>query len=75
MVLKREIADLDRQEQELDRHKLWVQQSIKNVTDEVTNTEYPLFNILTLNGLFHSLYWVNLKWSLGVKGLTSSSDL
>ncbi|CAC5421690.1 E2F4_5 [Mytilus coruscus] len=38
MTLKNEISDLDRQEKELDQHKLWVQQSIKNVTDEVTNT-------------------------------------
>jgi len=38
MTLKDEISELDRQERELDQHKLWVQQSIKNVTDEVTNT-------------------------------------
>ena len=38
ITLKDEISELDRQERELDQHKLWVQQSIKNVTDEVTNT-------------------------------------
>ncbi|XP_067652100.1 transcription factor E2F5-like [Haliotis asinina] len=38
VTLQNDIDDLDRQERELDQHKLWVQQSIKNVTDEVTNT-------------------------------------
>ncbi|XP_069112017.1 transcription factor E2F5-like [Argopecten irradians] len=37
--LKDEIAELEQQEAELDQHKIWVQQSIKNVTDEVTNTK------------------------------------
>ncbi|XP_050399425.1 transcription factor E2F4 isoform X2 [Patella vulgata] len=36
--LKTDLEDLDRREKEIDQHKLWVQQSIKNVTDEVTNT-------------------------------------
>lgn len=36
--LKEDLADLRQREQELDKHKQWVQQSIKNVTDEVTNT-------------------------------------
>ncbi|KAK3086412.1 hypothetical protein FSP39_018077 [Pinctada imbricata] len=39
MMLKEEIEDLEQQERELDQHKSWVQQSIKNVTDEVTNTQ------------------------------------
>lgn len=36
--LKDELEDLARREQELDQHKLWVQQSIRNVTEEVSNT-------------------------------------
>ncbi|GFO20645.1 transcription factor e2f4-like [Plakobranchus ocellatus] len=36
--LKEDLASLRQREQELDKHKQWVQQSIKNVTDEVTNT-------------------------------------
>ena len=40
-MLKAEIAELDAREQELDRHKQWVQQSIKNVTDDVSNHQYP----------------------------------
>lgn len=36
--LKDDLADLREQELQLDKHKQWVQQSIKNVTDEVTNT-------------------------------------
>ena len=41
LTLKEEIDELDQRERELDQHKAWVQQSIKNVTDEVTNTQYP----------------------------------
>jgi transcription factor E2F4/5 len=37
-TLKNDLADLKEKELEIDKHKLWVQQSIKNVTDEVTNT-------------------------------------
>ena len=37
VLLKDEIDALDRQEKELDQHKQWVQQSIKNVTDDVGN--------------------------------------
>ncbi|KAK7114937.1 hypothetical protein V1264_000909 [Littorina saxatilis] len=36
--LKDELEELARRERELDQHKLWVQQSIRNVTDEVSNT-------------------------------------
>uniref|UniRef100_A0A2C9JLR7 E2F/DP family winged-helix DNA-binding domain-containing protein n=1 Tax=Biomphalaria glabrata TaxID=6526 RepID=A0A2C9JLR7_BIOGL len=36
--LKEDLADLKERELELDKHKQWVQQSIKNVTDEVSNT-------------------------------------
>ncbi|BFZ19368.1 hypothetical protein BsWGS_22407 [Bradybaena similaris] len=35
--LKDDLATLRQQELELDKHKQWVQQSIRNVTDEVTN--------------------------------------
>ncbi|XP_013401038.1 transcription factor E2F4-like [Lingula anatina] len=37
VVLKHEMEDLDRREKELDQHKMWVQQSIRNVTDDQTN--------------------------------------
>ncbi|KAM8946092.1 transcription factor E2F4 isoform 2-T2 [Pelodytes ibericus] len=36
--LKSELADLEQREQELDQQRIWVQQSIKNVTDDVQNT-------------------------------------
>ncbi|XP_072278808.1 transcription factor E2F4 isoform X2 [Pyxicephalus adspersus] len=36
--LKAELADLEQREQELDQQRVWVQQSIKNVTDDVQNT-------------------------------------
>ncbi|XP_053304424.1 transcription factor E2F4 [Spea bombifrons] len=35
--LKAELADLEQREQELDQQRVWVQQSIKNVTDDVQN--------------------------------------
>ena len=37
VLLKAEIGELEQRERELDQHKLWVQQSIKNVTDDVGN--------------------------------------
>lgn len=40
--LKLELEDLDRREHELDQQRVWVQQSIKNVTDDSLNSPYPL---------------------------------
>ena len=37
-----ELEELNRQETELDQLKLRIQQSIKNVNDEVSNSRYPL---------------------------------
>lgn len=39
--LKLELEDLDRREHELDQQRVWVQQSIKNVTDDSLNSPYP----------------------------------
>ncbi len=39
--LKLELEDLDRRERELDQQRVWVQQSIKNVTDDSLNSPYP----------------------------------
>ncbi|XP_023674867.1 transcription factor E2F4-like isoform X1 [Paramormyrops kingsleyae] len=36
--LKGELEDLDRREHELDQQRVWVQQSIKNVTDDTQNS-------------------------------------
>ncbi|XP_034644168.1 transcription factor E2F4 [Trachemys scripta elegans] len=36
--LKAEIEDLEQREQELEQQKMWVQQSIKNVTEDVQNS-------------------------------------
>uniref|UniRef100_A0A8C6ZS97 E2F transcription factor 4 n=1 Tax=Nothoprocta perdicaria TaxID=30464 RepID=A0A8C6ZS97_NOTPE len=36
--LKADIEDLEQREQELEQQKMWVQQSIKNVTEDVQNT-------------------------------------
>lgn len=37
--LKAELEDLDRREHELDQQRVWVQQSIKNVTDDTQNSK------------------------------------
>ncbi|KAM6430371.1 transcription factor E2F4 isoform 2-T2 [Liasis olivaceus] len=37
--LKAEIEDLEHRERELEQQKMWVQQSIKNVTDDVQNNQ------------------------------------
>merc|ERR1712061_726839 len=38
-VLKEEIDELDEFEKDLDQHKSWVQQNIKNITEDSTNEE------------------------------------
>ncbi|KAG2469974.1 E2F4 factor, partial [Polypterus senegalus] len=37
--LKAELEDLERREHELDQQRVWVQQSIKNVTDDIQNSD------------------------------------
>uniref|UniRef100_A0A8D2AYD5 E2F/DP family winged-helix DNA-binding domain-containing protein n=1 Tax=Sciurus vulgaris TaxID=55149 RepID=A0A8D2AYD5_SCIVU len=49
--LKAEIEELQQREQELDQHKVWVQQSIQNVTEDVQNT--VLLNPHTLAYVTH----------------------
>ncbi|XP_010141312.1 PREDICTED: transcription factor E2F4, partial [Buceros rhinoceros silvestris] len=39
--LKADIEDLEQREQELEQQKMWVQQSIRNVTEDVQNSRYP----------------------------------
>lgn len=39
--LKAELDDLAFREHELDQQRVWVQQSIKNVTDDSNNSPYP----------------------------------
>jgi len=51
-TLKEELAILDRKEKELDQHKVWVQQSIKNVTDDAGNHEYLLIICRSKNCFF-----------------------
>ena len=40
-----ELDELNRQEAELDQLKLRIQQSIKNVNDEVSNSRYPFLKL------------------------------
>ncbi|NWR61666.1 E2F4 factor, partial [Bucorvus abyssinicus] len=46
--LKADIEDLEQREQELEQQKMWVQQSIKNVTEDVQNSQYPWHELITL---------------------------
>uniref|UniRef100_A0A672ZHA9 E2F transcription factor 4 n=1 Tax=Sphaeramia orbicularis TaxID=375764 RepID=A0A672ZHA9_9TELE len=41
--LKAELDDLALREHELDQQRIWVQQSIKNVTDDSNNSPYPSY--------------------------------
>uniref|UniRef100_A0A4W5M5L9 E2F transcription factor 4 n=1 Tax=Hucho hucho TaxID=62062 RepID=A0A4W5M5L9_9TELE len=43
--LKSELEDLDMRESELDQQSVWVQQSIKNVTEDTHNSPYPYYDI------------------------------
>ncbi|CAB1339338.1 unnamed protein product [Coregonus sp. 'balchen'] len=43
--LKSELEDLDMRESELDQQRVWVQQSIKNVTEDTHNSPYPYYDI------------------------------
>merc|ERR1719510_2474664 len=40
VVLKEEVKDLEDYEKLIDQHKIWVQQSIKNVTEDISNAAY-----------------------------------
>ncbi|CAN0331795.1 unnamed protein product [Lampetra planeri] len=41
--IKEELEDLEQRERELDQQRLWVQQSIRNVTEDSDNSKYPLW--------------------------------
>ncbi|NXK51172.1 E2F4 factor, partial [Chauna torquata] len=49
--LKADIEDLEQREQELEQQKMWVQQSIKNVTEDVQNNRYPFCLLRHQNSL------------------------
>ncbi|KTG07248.1 hypothetical protein cypCar_00014833 [Cyprinus carpio] len=53
--LKLELEDLDRREHELDQQRVWVQQSIKNVTDDSLNSPYPSSCIFRIHLLSDTL--------------------
>ncbi|XP_066579387.1 transcription factor E2F5 isoform X6 [Amia ocellicauda] len=42
--LKAQIEDLEMKEKELDTRKTWLQQSIKNVSDDPVNSRYPFYH-------------------------------
>ncbi|KAK7891144.1 hypothetical protein WMY93_023107 [Mugilogobius chulae] len=46
IALKAELDNLELKEHELDQQRVWVQQSIKNVTDDSNNSPYPFCDTL-----------------------------
>lgn len=60
--LKAELDDLALRENELDQQRVWVQQSIKNVTDDSNNSPYPLLHIVS--DLSPGQCWCNIfnRW-------------
>ncbi|KAK2838388.1 hypothetical protein Q7C36_013202 [Tachysurus vachellii] len=56
--LKLELEDLDRRELELDQQRVWVQQSIKNVTDDSQNSPYPSLAFPPPRRSVHTLAYV-----------------
>lgn len=64
LQLNEEIKILQEREKELDKHKLWVCQSIQNITDDTSNNSYPcnyagIGHYLTMScslGLFHVIF-------------------
>ncbi|MEQ2165809.1 Transcription factor e2f4, partial [Goodea atripinnis] len=60
--LKTELDDLALREHELDQQKVWVQQSIKNVTDDSGNSPYPSLHSV-LSG--QRKYQIRLKSTSG----------
>jgi len=40
LQLGEEIKNLQMREKELDQHKMWIQQSIQNITDDTANHPY-----------------------------------
>ncbi|RZC39166.1 transcription factor E2F5-like [Asbolus verrucosus] len=50
--LKKEISKLDEFEQELDKHKLWIEQSIKNTTEDMQTRRYLYVNNEDLSKIF-----------------------
>ncbi|XP_044269603.1 transcription factor E2F4 [Tribolium madens] len=50
--LKKELAKLDEFEQELDKHKQWIEQSIKNTTEDIQTKRYLYVNNEDLSKVF-----------------------
>ena len=50
--LKKEISKLDEFEQELDKHKLWIEQSIKNTTEDIQTRRYLYVNNEDLSKIY-----------------------
>uniref|UniRef100_A0A8C4RQK1 E2F transcription factor 5 n=1 Tax=Erpetoichthys calabaricus TaxID=27687 RepID=A0A8C4RQK1_ERPCA len=46
--LKAQIEDLEIKEKELDQQKCWLQQSIKNISEDPANSRYPLYLFICL---------------------------
>ena len=64
MGLKSELEDLELKENELDLQKGWVQQSIRNVTEDSENLPYPFYtNANRLRYFWHHFDAFNKRYT------------
>lgn len=80
--LKADIEDLEQREQELEQQKMWVQQSIRNVTEDVQNSRYPWRELVTLSPCWlvgpaspQGLGWGCPAQGRGCRGILAAGDL
>lgn len=59
--LKAELDDLALRENELDQQRVWVQQSIKNVTDDSNNSPYPSLHCVCVYGIATSSFFSDVS--------------
>ena len=71
--LKAELDDLALRENELDQQRVWVQQSIKNVTDDSNNSPYPSLHTVFMSPMMCPMastclmWWLHQSWIFNLK--------
>ncbi|XP_014780551.1 transcription factor E2F5 [Octopus bimaculoides] len=65
--LKKEIESLEEKEKQLDKHKSWVQQSIKNVIEEVSNSQLAYVSYEDICKVFPDCTLLSIQAPSGTK--------
>ncbi|CAI9737686.1 transcription factor E2F5-like [Octopus vulgaris] len=65
--LKKEIESLEEREKQLDKHKSWVQQSIKNVIEEVSNSQLAYVSYEDICKVFPDCTLLSIQAPSGTK--------